>query len=134
MSGPPPTPRSLLALRGSWRAVERAKAGEPDAVPLAAPPDPPADMAPDAAAVWRRQLPALLAMGVIGAGDLEGYAVACEAYAAWKAAHAAGHTKAALGYARLWMSMSDRYGMTPAARAKVRADKPGGQSRQSGVA
>ena len=76
--GPPPTPTSVLKLRGSWRASRRE--GEPEA---SGSPSRPEWLTPAAAELWELVVPALEALGVLGASD--GFALAryCALYAEW---------------------------------------------------
>lgn len=82
--GPAPTPTSVLKYRGSWRAKEREKAGEP--TPEMGIPDPPAYLKGPALEKWNELAPQLNRMGVLAIVDAEALGRYCRTWARWCAA------------------------------------------------
>jgi len=83
--GPKPTPTKLLALRGSWRAKERA-GREPQPAPLGRT-DPPGWLSPEAKTIWGRVTRHLKPHGLMTRLDVNVIARYCELFVMWR--HAA---------------------------------------------
>jgi P27 family predicted phage terminase small subunit len=138
MSGPSPTPTSILALRGSWRAKTRP--AEPQ--PAQGRPACPKWLGTEARRVWKELLPHLEQMGLLSLADRLTLTRYCEAYATWTACrqflHDHGTTYevcnrwgkviAIKAYpqvgmeqklSKLLLDMEREYGLTPAARARL---------------
>lgn len=144
--GPQPTPTKILEARGSWRA--KGRQGEPQ-LPVEAP-SCPAWLPAEGKAEWRRQVKLLVQMGVISKADRALLAAYCEAWAelvaltcaiderlrqdllagyAWAVKDGLINAKAK-AVDRL-MKLADRFGFSPAARARLRApEQP--ESKDSG--
>lgn len=80
--GPPKTPTKILKMRGSWRAKTRD--GEP--VPEQTRPRCPVWMRLRAKRMWRRLIPQLEQMGVLGRCDRNALARYCQSWARWREA------------------------------------------------
>lgn len=78
--GPPKTPTSVLALRGSWRAAKRTQEPKPDR----AKPTCPTWLPAEAKAKWREIVPQLHAMGVLTKIDRGALARYCQTWALWR--------------------------------------------------
>ena len=128
MRGPPPTPTTILQLRGSWRAATRR--GEPKPEPGA--PPAPKSLTPHQKTIWRRLVADLESMGVISRVDgwsLERYCVylerwrSCESRIAAAAGASTDEVEAILREShRLHKSLreiEDRFGLTPSGRARL---------------
>jgi len=79
--GPKKTPTAVLKLRGSWRAEERK--GEPQPERGAARMHSPMPLTKDAHRMWRRLVPLLDTMGVLGKTDANALARYCETWVLW---------------------------------------------------
>src|SRR5262245_49227502 len=140
MSGPAPTPTETLKARGSWRAKDRA--GEVQFERGA--PSCPTWLGREAKVEWKRQVAQLEAAGVLQLVDRALLAAYCEA---WGDFHALTKDVRALGYARAiklglvsakakaadrLVKLADRFGFSPAARARVKGgevgDEDGGEA------
>lgn len=130
--GPPPTPTSILKLRGSWRG--KARKGEPRA-PDGRPPCP-TWLRPEAKAAWKRLVPILERMNVLTLADGLTLARYCEMWAQWQdlavwaqegdlychtESGMAIHPKATLllRYGEALTRLEDRFGLSPSARARL---------------
>lgn len=138
MPGPSRTPKKILEARGSWLA--KVRQGEPE--PPVERPSCPAFLKGEAKREWNRQCVQLRRLGIIAKCDravLAAYCLAWEEFIeaeAWIAQH--GHTTVTengyvtthpLVYVRnnaadRLLKLSDRFGFSPAARARVRTEKP----------
>ncbi len=141
--GPTPTPTPKLALRGSWRAS--ARPSEPKPEPQA--PPRPAALSPGAVTVWDEVVPQLDAAGMVAAIDGRPFARYCELFTVWddllaflkKSGHAhpvknsRGDVVGVRPYPQLRLALQvsehllrleDRFGMTPAARARLIVEPP----------
>lgn len=139
--GPAPTPTAKLRLSGSWRAKTRTNEPEPDR----ARPTCPAWLRPEAKACWKRIVPQLEAMGVLGRIDRNALARYCELWARWRecAEFVQKHGEtypmkskdgrviglASFPQAKAMQSLSEtlrkleaEFGMTPAGRARLAID------------
>lgn len=143
MSGPKATPSATLNARGSWRAKARAKKGEPEIEPLHYVPECPEWIEGYAREHWDRYALRLSSTGILTALDLDTYAALCLQYGRWRDAEdklkevesriqitesgyeqSAGWTTEANKRFSQYREMCTHFGMTPAARAKVRAEAP----------
>lgn len=146
--GPAPTPTTMLRLRGSWRAGSRS--GEPE--PTIEAPSCPEWLSKEAKAEWRRVVPELLLRRTLSKADRAMLAGYCQAWGEFADAakaveakkkhegHIIDHPRVAMARAfeRL-IKAADRFGLSPAAKARVRGEageeKPeGGKSRFFGGA
>ena len=78
--GPARTPTKILEMRGSWRA--KARAGEPK--PERMRPRCPRWLSAAAKRAWRRLMPQLEQMGILGRCDREALARYCMMWAKWR--------------------------------------------------
>ena len=137
LRGPKPTPTAILRLRGSWRGNRNPN--EPYVKPRA--PQIPTDVRqdPDALRVWRRVVPKLAAMDLIGSIDGEAIANYCllramrgRAYAVLAKARTehpdkpveqsetgADVVKQILQLTQTCTAIEAQYGMTPSSRSRV---------------
>jgi P27 family predicted phage terminase small subunit len=141
MSGPQPTPTPLLEARGSWRAKERKKDGEPQIEPLHHVPECPEWLEGFGREHWDRHIQALAVSRVVTAVDVDMFAALCLQYGRWRDAEeklrdvesrlqitesgyeqVAGWTTEANKRFGLYKEMAKEFGMTPAARAKLRVE------------
>lgn len=156
MSGPPPTPSSILKARGSWRAKKRQKEGEP-ALSVERP-SCPAWLSKEAKAEWGRQVKHLERMGVLAKTDRAALAGYCQAWgefvrACWviengeddKGTNKGETTIGSTGnlvvspwckirdraFERM-MAVASRFGFTPADRARLRADPAPAEDKDGG--
>jgi P27 family predicted phage terminase small subunit len=152
MPGPPPTPTPILNARGSWRAKAREKSGEPK-LPVETP-SCPSWLSKEAKAEWRRQVAALVRMGVLAKADRAALAVFCEAWSEFQqASETIGRSglllkdpetgalkrnpllKVRNDAADRVVQLAGQFGFTPAARTRLRAtqedkkDDPQGKAR-----
>lgn len=139
--GPPPTPTPQLMLAGSKLAKNRKDEPQPSSTT----PRMPTWLRPDAKTTWKRVVPQLQQMGVLGNVDANALGRYCELHARWvaaaKAVRKGGETvelKNAEGdvymiaqrpEAKLMMSLNEslrkleaEFGMTPAGRARLAVD------------
>jgi len=135
--GPAPRPKRALLQRGSRRAKKM-----PDDMELEpGVPRPPADLCVEALAEWQRVVPVLAPKGVLSEVDRAALVVLVASWseyvavgqhlddaemgtAAWQRIAAARHQ----AYQR-WAAMAQRFGLTPADRARVKVpEKPGSAS------
>jgi P27 family predicted phage terminase small subunit len=139
MRGPKPIPSALKVLRGN-PGRRPLPVNEPKAPPAEL--TPPHVLSPVALGEWQRLAPILLASGLLTRLDPMALQMYCESFADWQAAraHVAEHgtviTNAkgilvASPYvvlaAKAWERMRRmliEFGMTPSARARVKADDP----------
>lgn len=80
--GPQPTPTNILSLRGSWRAKTRSDDEiQPDGKPIC-----PRWLLPEAKKQWKKVLPQLVAMKIVG--EVDGHLLAryCQMWAQWREA------------------------------------------------
>lgn len=143
MRGPPPTPTSILKLRGSWRANQRKGEAQP---PAGAPPCP-SYLKGEARKVWRRIVPGLAKAGIIT--KIDGFALSryCELLARWRECQdfidkhgmthpvkdAAGNLVGLRVYPQVkrgevtcdqLLKLEQQFGLTPSSRARVRVAEP----------
>lgn len=78
--GPPKTPTAQLALRGSWRAADRA--GEPQ--PVASAPPCPGTLNKSARSVWDQVTTQLAAMGTLAVSDGNALERYCRLFVEWQ--------------------------------------------------
>lgn len=78
--GPQKTPTRILTLRGSWRAKARGAEPTPDPSPPACP----AWLSPVARRAWRRLVPQLRGMSLLGSCDRNALARYCTLFARWR--------------------------------------------------
>lgn len=137
--GPAPTPTAILEARGSWRAGERKKAGEPEYDGTVG--DCPATLTGEAAEEWRRIMPLITASGVAKPPDRQALIAYCELWADFISARDAFsevekskdrdiHTYAkAMATKRAaaaeFLKAAQQFGLTPASRARVVAQPDG---------
>jgi P27 family predicted phage terminase small subunit len=133
--GPRPTPKSILTLRGSWRAKT---GGEEPPAPKELPqcPDHLADVAK---AEWQRLTPLLTAMGCLSTVDQSTLAAYCQAYARWVKAEGmlklSGEVLSGANglYQNPYLAVANKaleqmtrlaqeFGLSPAARARLKTD------------
>ena len=136
--GPPKTPTTILAARGSWRAKVRSEEPHPECVrPVC-----PQWLTAEARKIWQLIVPLLAEMKLLGAIDRQALARYCTIYTMWRAAaeiiETLGPTAPAydkdgneIGYqdrpevARMirlgdqLTRLEGRYGMTPSDRANL---------------
>lgn len=135
--GPQPTPTSTLKLRGSWRGETRD--GEP-ATEVAAP-SAPEWLNGEARAEWDRVVPELIGRQTLSRADRGVLALYCHAWAEFVQTSSLVDEQ---GYtittttgeiinpvvvvmnkaAERLLKTADRFGLSPAAKARVRADAP----------
>ncbi|MEJ2202936.1 MAG: phage terminase small subunit P27 family [Gemmatimonadota bacterium] len=139
--GPAPTPTRTLELRGSWRAGTRT--GEPR--PEAGAPPVPQGLSAEAAGVWEEIVPMLEAAGMLSVVDGRALGRYCEMVTVYddllaflrKSGHAhpvkdrQGNVVGVKPYPQLRLALQvsehllrleQRFGMTPAARARLVAE------------
>ena len=141
MSGPRPTPTVLKLMRGNpgKRPINRGEL-RPTSAPTC--PDPPGFVTGYAADEWRRVAPELHRNGLLTVLDETIFAVYCVTYGRWRLAEemlaaedlvAAGSTRnkvvnpilrIAVEAARDVIRYGNEFGLTPSARARVRAADP----------
>src|SRR5262245_26115287 len=138
MRGRKPTPTALRLLRGNPRK-HPLNIAEPKPRALENP-DPPAGLDRAAKREWRRVAPMLGRLGVLTESDQAALAVYCEAWATWKQAtrklRAGGlvvdseqgprpspYVKIAHDAAVQMRTLLVEFGMTPSARARIKATK-----------
>lgn len=147
LRGPQPTPTALLRLRGSHRAD--ARNGEPETSVEA--PKCPDWLSEEAKAEWRRLVPELKDRRTITKSDRAALAGMCAAWAEIVESHAAIAKLAEPGAAKFsghmidhprvvlnraferWIKLSDRFGLSPAAKTRVRAASGEEQNADSRV-
>ncbi len=134
--GPAPTPTAVLKLRGSWLAKDRT--GEPE--PSHDRPRCPAWLDSCAKNLWRRLIPQLEAMGVLGTCDRNAVARYCLTFSKWRRAETFlmkhGDTatvrgelkpypqvKMAMALADQLLKLEREFGLTPSARARLAKPK-----------
>lgn len=139
MPGPPPTPTPILNARGSWRAKVRTQ--EP--IPAKQTPGCPAFLKGEARLEWNRQVKALAKMGCLAKCDRGSLALYCEAWGEFAEAvyllaengpvieserYGKVRRKTLMVFrnkaAERLIKLADRFGFSPAARARVRAEAP----------
>ena len=126
-NGPPPTPTPILNARGSWRGKKRE--GEPKFADGVGPC--PSWLSKPGQEEWRRVVKQLKGSGLVQQVDRAALAVYCEA---WGEFVDLVDTIAALGHQEAWrlvpmkndaarrvIAAADRFGFSPAARARVKA-------------
>ncbi len=129
--GPPPTPTSVLLMRGSWRGSARKNEPQPDR----SRPSCPKWLKPDGKALWRSLVRELESMGVLGHCDATALARYCQMFAQWRECqtfmelHGATFTSkdgvempypqsaTALRLSEQMLRLEQQFGLTPAARA-----------------
>lgn len=138
MPGPSPTPTPILKARGSWRAKERG--GEPS--PALETPSCPSWLKGESRREWQRQCAQLRRLGILAKCDRAMLAAYCAAWGEFVEAQAwveeNGFTAVSPNGCRILepmvgvrnraverlIKLADRFGFSPAARARVRAEKP----------
>lgn len=141
MAGPPPTPTNILAIRGSWRASSRVKAGEPAGTPLDRD-DPPSDVPESHWQYWEELVPAARSMNVMTLADVPAMKQLCELcfirdlarndmteHGIYTHGENGGeYQRPCVGLYNQTVlkinAMLQQFGMTPASRARVRAAVP----------
>ena len=135
--GPAPTPTAHLKARNSWRADERKN--EP--MDVSASPDMPIGMPKAAQDHWRLIVPQLIARGTLSKVDLGMLAAMCCEWAEYIGAiqaieklkkskqtfkgHMIDHPRAIKnGAYDRYKQAADRFGLSPAAKARVQANPP----------
>jgi len=140
--GPTRTPLQILEQRGSWLAKRRKNEPVPPKGPLPCP----KDLSPRAKKVWKKLVPQLKAMGIVGACDRNALTRYCELFALWQEyaafirAHGPVHkvtkdgqtigvaewpqTKALRHLSKLLSGIEREFGMTPGARANLAQELP----------
>lgn len=79
--GPPPTPKAILAMRGSWRAKERADVPGSEKIPPC-----PRWLGREAKACWKRTIPLIAEMRVLRSADEAALVRYCQLWEQWVAA------------------------------------------------
>src|SRR5262245_11280445 len=125
--GRPPTPTSVHKLRGTYRAdrhgsrLSSAGSGRPIR---------PSHLTADARKHWQAVVPALVAAGVVEKLDTPALTALCElwqvrrvAYAVWLAEPKSKNARVSfIESDRAWSTAAKEFGLTPAARTKLRVD------------
>lgn len=122
----PPKPTRLKLLAGTARK-DRISPCEPDPGELDL--TPPAELSPAAVEHWHRFATMLARSGVAKASDRELLAMLAEGYARHCANVQAG--KLDLGLMKELRLMLGQFGMSPATRSRIVADKPQGDGKAS---
>ena len=129
--GPPPTPKSILAARGSWRAEHTAELAMPEGIP-----DVPEWLEGRALEYWQHLVPMLGSISLLRQTDGAAFARYCQLYARWQQCdefikiHGYSYTTEAgiktYPEAQIFLRLSealnkleDRFGLTPSARVRV---------------
>lgn len=144
MKGRKPTPTAVLRMRGSWHAKEPGRDEEP--VPPAGEMVKPDWLTSEAAVVWDRVLPPILACGIPTTGDVEQFANFCELQAKFIAAlddvnkhgqwqpvfdkegnevgnEIRGSMQIVLKLTPMIQRLADAFGLNPAARPRIKPAK-----------
>lgn len=118
--GPQPTPTATLKLRGSWRGEVRD--GEPAAAVEA--PEAPEWLSEEARGEWDRVVPELIGRGTLAKADRAMLALYCHAWGQFVGAVNDADLHLIESSAARLMKAADRFGLSPAAKARVRAVDP----------
>lgn len=78
MPGPKPTPTSILAARGSWRANTPGRLNEAQPPASATCPKPPATLSPEGKKLWKHFAQPLHVAGLLTDADVQGLALLVE--------------------------------------------------------
>lgn len=105
LSGPPPTPTALKALRGN-PGKRPIPEGEP--MPSASTPRPPADLDGEALAEWKRVVPELESLGLVTVLDRAYLVAYCEAWSTFCLARRALRGRASGPWSGWWPSAESR--------------------------
>lgn len=116
MAGRPPTPTALKVLRGNPGRrplnVDEPKPPIPDQVPPC-----PAWLGPEGRAFWRQQAPIHHQLGTLTAVDIPAFTALAATWDGWR-------KDADSDTLRCWIKLCNDFGMTPAARTRIRAHPP----------
>jgi P27 family predicted phage terminase small subunit len=130
--GPAPTPSSILAARGSWRAKQNPDEPADDVVA----PDPPKWLKGEGRTHWNYLVPILLTRRTISLADFGALVKLCQAWqdslSARKAieamgdqpyqGHAIDHPRAVMAAAdKAYRDLAIQFGLTPSAKSRVNA-------------
>jgi P27 family predicted phage terminase small subunit len=149
MSGPPPIPPKIVALRGNPGKRKLRSAVEPPMSPQ--PPEPPACLTGYALDEWYRLAPQLHERGLLSVLDVASFAAYCEAYKVWReASEMLARTpedeqivvdgkpnpliRIARNAASQMTTIGAQFGLSPSARARVTGiTSPKGPSKFAGL-
>jgi phage terminase small subunit len=112
MKGRKPLPTAVKLAKGTERK-SRINGNEPSLPKM--PLEPPGYLSGDALAFWSEHAKALIDAGVLRVSDRHAFGLLCESFAAWRAEP----TRDTIAEFRRMLS---EFGMTPAARTKVKVE------------
>lgn len=138
MRGRPPKPKALHVAQGTYQP-SRHGGSEPSSGDGALLRPAKCRLTGDAKKFWDSEIPKLQKLGVIDAADSAAVFMMCRWWAIWRAADKEleqiqsgkkkGNAYTAMIRARMaqnsWQALAIQFGLTPVARAKLRAEPPG---------
>ena len=137
--GPPPKPTKLKLLSGTWRK-DRATPGEP--TPKIEVPSPPSHLDAEARSEWKRISVDLARLGLVAKIDRAMLALYCQTWSRWVEAERelkrggltvsspngynipSPYVSIATTAAKDLRGLASEFGMSPASRTRVKAEKP----------